>query len=52
MLLNAAFLNPLGQVFMEKNPGKDLPYGPGWGAIFGSVDARTGCTDPGTGYIQ
>jgi hypothetical protein len=27
MLMNAAFLGRLGQVFMEKNPGKDLPYG-------------------------
>jgi hypothetical protein len=34
MLLNAAFLDRLGQVFMKKNPSKDLPYGPGWGRYF------------------
>jgi hypothetical protein len=27
MLLNSAFLGQLGQVFMEKNAGKDLSYG-------------------------
>jgi len=27
MLLNAAFLGRLGQVFMEKNAGKDSRYG-------------------------
>ena len=41
MLLNAAFLGQLGEVFMEKNAGKDLRYG----ALF--LDLET--PEPGAG---
>jgi hypothetical protein len=49
-LLNSVSLVRLDPVFMEKKPAENWRSGAPFLNLY-SVDARTGCRDPGTGEI-